>query len=232
MDAYTPLPKRIAETISKMIFIEKKYLPGEKLPNERTLAAELNVSRNSLREALKLLVADHILEVKRSSGVFVCENPGISTDPLGLNFIADKSDLLNKWLEVRLLLEPHSARFAAQRATDEELENIELLAHICYEKIHQDDSLSDGIYFDTKFHEAIANATHNEIISKITPILSNSFHDSVLIASAKDYKEELKNNMEFHVEIAKFLKMRDGDGAELSMRVHLMNAFRFYKNNQ
>ena len=230
MDAYTPLPKRIAETISNMIFIEKKYLPGHKLPNERCLAAELNVSRNSLREALKLLVADNILEIKRSSGVFVSEHPGISTDPLGLNFIADKSDLLNKWLEVRLLLEPHSARFVAQRATDEELEHIVSLADLCYQKIHEEDSISEGIYFDTKFHEAIANATHNEIISKITPILSNSFHDSVLIASAKDYTEELKKNMEFHVEIAKLLQMRDEDGAELSMRVHLMNAFHFYKN--
>lgn len=57
-----------------MIVVEKKYLPGDKLPNEIELSKELGVSRITLREAIRILVTRHVLEIKRGKGTFVRED--------------------------------------------------------------------------------------------------------------------------------------------------------------
>lgn len=59
------LSQSIAQTILSMITIEKRFTAGDKLPNENDLAAELNISRTTLREAIRILVAYHILEIQR-----------------------------------------------------------------------------------------------------------------------------------------------------------------------
>ena len=56
----------VAETIMSMIKVEKKYNPGDKLPNELQLSEELGVSRITLREAIRILVARNVLEIKRN----------------------------------------------------------------------------------------------------------------------------------------------------------------------
>ena len=232
MGEYVPLSVTIADNIKNMIFIEKKYQPGDKLPNERTLAAELKVGRNSLREALKLLVADNILIIKRSSGIFVSETPGISKDPYGLNYIENKEEILNQWLEVRLLIEPSAASFAATRANDEEIEEICYYAEKCAEILENGGSVVDAVEFDSKFHHALNKAAHNELIIKIMPIVNNYFLDSLQIAYARSHDERLINNMKFHTEIAKFIKLRDGNGAGLSMRMHILNAEELFRNKK
>ncbi len=57
-----------------MIVVEKKYLPGDKLTNEIELSKELGVSRITLREAIRILVTRHVLEIKRGKGTFVRED--------------------------------------------------------------------------------------------------------------------------------------------------------------
>lgn len=64
----------IAEMLLSMIVVEKKYLPGDKLPNEIELSKELGVSRITLREAIRILVTRHVLEIKRGKGTFVRED--------------------------------------------------------------------------------------------------------------------------------------------------------------
>ena len=61
----------VAETIMSMIKVEKKYNPGDKLPNELQLSEELGVSRITLREAIRILVARNVLEIKRGKGTFI-----------------------------------------------------------------------------------------------------------------------------------------------------------------
>ena len=84
----------VAEKISTMILTERRFRPGDKLPNERDFAEELGVSRTSIREALKLLNANGMLEIRRGVGAFVRETPGIPRDPLGLSQIEDKKKLM------------------------------------------------------------------------------------------------------------------------------------------
>ena len=59
------LSDNIAEDILSMITIEERFLPGDKLPNEIELSEELQISRTTLREAIRILVTNGVLEIKR-----------------------------------------------------------------------------------------------------------------------------------------------------------------------
>ena len=68
------LSEQTAEDILDMITTEKRYLPGDKLPNENDLSVELNVSRTTLREAIRILITHKVLEIKRGKGTYATYN--------------------------------------------------------------------------------------------------------------------------------------------------------------
>lgn len=84
------------------------------------------VSRSTVREAIKLLIAENVVEIQRGKGTFVTLQPGLSKDPLGLEF-ANQKKLLDNLMETRMMIEPQIAYLAAQRATQA---NIDKLADI------------------------------------------------------------------------------------------------------
>ena len=67
------LSQSIADTLLSMITIEKRFSAGDKLPNENELSEELNISRTTLREAIRILVAYNVLEIQRGKGTFVTQ---------------------------------------------------------------------------------------------------------------------------------------------------------------
>ena len=100
---------------------------GSQIPPEQELMQTFDVSRITIREAIKTLVSRDVLEIRRGCGTFVSAVPGLSDDPLGLRFIA--SDDLNTYLfEARQILEPSVCRLAAQRGDAEELVLLKQLA--------------------------------------------------------------------------------------------------------
>ena len=114
------LPERTAEVICDMLYREN-YRIGAKLPGELKLAEMLEVSRNTVRQAIRILEEKGVLEVERGAGTFVSSKMGMSEDPLGLSMIMDKARLIKDLLEVRLLIEPRIAALAAERRTQKEL---------------------------------------------------------------------------------------------------------------
>ena len=110
------LADSIAQTILKMIEVENRFSIGDKLPNENELAKELGVSRSTLREAIKILTTNGILEIKRGKGTFVTNNTIIESGDIG-----EIASGLDDLFEMRLMFEPDCAYYAAQRATDEEI---------------------------------------------------------------------------------------------------------------
>ena len=115
------LSEKVAANIKELI-VKNQYKPGSKLPNEMELAGQLNVSRSTVREAIKILMSKNILVIKRGRGTYVCERPGVATDPLGVTFM-NKKDLLLYLFETRLLIEPAISELAAIRATEKNLED-------------------------------------------------------------------------------------------------------------
>lgn len=210
------LSDRITMTIMEMITIQKRFKPGDKLPNENTLSEELGVSRTTLREAVNNLVAQNVLRKRRGKGTFVVDNSKL-TDDLGFNELNYMKVRLSELYELRMMIEPQIAAIAAQKATDEELSRISRLAA----KI-EDMELSsrDVIEYNRRFHDEIANATHNEFIIRLV----NNINTAVVKEFDVVEEEQINNDnmIKSHKLLVGYMKLRDSEGARQSMRLHLI----------
>lgn len=180
-----PLPQIIADKIIDLIE-SKELLPGEKLPSEQELMKELNVGRGTIREAIKSLVSRNIVEIRRGVGTFVAKNTGVVEDPLGFSFIDNKKKLVKDSMDVRLLLEPSIARWAARNATDSEILEIIELSKKIETAILNDENYSD---LDVEFHTKIANSSRNLVVENLIPILNTNIRSLIDVTHAvlKEY---------------------------------------------
>lgn len=110
------ISEEVANQIKSMI-ISGELEVGMRLPAEQELARKFNVSIRSIREGVKSLVSCNVLEVRRGVGTFVCATPGVSDDPLGLEFL-NLDVLYPDLLEVRTILEPEIFVLAAHRGLE------------------------------------------------------------------------------------------------------------------
>lgn len=208
-----PLPQIIADKIIDLIE-SKELLPGEKLPSEQELMKELNVGRGTIREAIKSLVSRNIVEIRRGVGTFVAKNTGVVEDPLGFSFIDNKKKLVKDSMDVRLLLEPSIARWAARNATDSEILEIIELSKKIETAILNDENYSD---LDVEFHTKIANSSRNLVVENLIPILNTNIRSLIDVTHAvlKEY------TILSHKKIANAIKERDEELAEQLMKEHI-----------
>lgn len=208
-----PLAERVAEEIQDLI-VDQSLKIGDKLPNEFEMAEELHVGRGTIREAVKILVSRNILEIRRGNGTFVSEKPGLTKDPLGLNFVADKEKLTEDLGEVRLMIEPAAAALAAKNASREEIERIEELSLTIEKLIKSGESHMEK---DIEFHELIAASGKNLVMPKLVPVI----HSAIPLFMERTEKELQTETMMAHRKIVEAIKRRDAKGAEEAMREHL-----------
>jgi len=218
-NSFIPISQNIANQIGDMIFLQKKYKPNDKLPNEHKLAEELGVSRTTIREAVKTLVANGVLTIVRGRGTFVTAQPGIQNDPFGISYLEDKKSVIHNWFEMRLVLEPANVRMAVERATDDEIQNI-----IACEKECSDAIMSGKQYLleDQQFHAAIAKAAHNSVIELMLPAIEAAISDAINTAVYVGSNDLASDNaLTNHRIISHFIEQRDADGAALAMYCHI-----------
>lgn len=208
------LADNAADKILKMIEEENRFSVGDKLPNELVLAQELGVSRSTLREAIRILTTNGVLEIRRGKGTFVSANTVISSDTF-----SDIASGLDDLFEMRLMFEPDCAFLAAQRATDEEIDIIRYYGEEIEKKIL---SGEDRTFEEQKFHESIANATHNAFVKQFMPIIFNAIKKGVVVLT-KD-QDVSDDNMKDDRLIMDFLKKRNAEGARTAMRLHIIHA--------
>ena len=208
-----PLPQIIADKIIDLIE-SKELLPGEKLPSERELMKELNVGRGTIREAIKSLVSRNIVEIRRGVGTFVAKNTGVVEDPLGFSFINNRKKLVKDSMDVRLLLEPSIARWAARNAPDSEILEIIELSKKIEIAILNDENYSD---LDVEFHTKIANSSRNLVVENLIPILNMNIRSLIDVTHATLKEHTILS----HKEIANAIKERDEEMAEQLMREHI-----------
>jgi len=194
---------------------ENKYKPGSKLPNEMELSEMFNVSRTTIREAIKTLASNNIVEIVRGKGTFVTQKPGLINDPLGVSFIQDKNIILCLF-ETRLLIEPKVASLAAQRATIEDINKLQKLLIEMKEVIDKKENHSD---IDIEFHTAIARATQNPIIERIIPIIIESIIEGYF--ETINVPGSAKKALNYHTNIFEAIRNGNPENAEKEMQEHL-----------
>ena len=154
-------PEQIAEMLLKYI-LGGAVSPGEKLPPERTLATQLNVTRATLREALKKLEQLKLIVIHQGKGIIVEDFHKASIDLIfSLLVINDKIDLkiLENILEARELFGTDVARCAARRADKKDIEQMKILM----EKLVQTDDPAKLQQMDFEFFRQLATASKNMV---------------------------------------------------------------------
>lgn len=212
------LSESIADDIRNMITVDRRFAPGDKLPNENILAEELKISRTTLREAIKILTAHEILEIHRGKGTYVKENLNMN-DNMGLDRIANFKMNARDLYEMRLIVEPEAAYYAALRATDRELKRIIEYGSRIEDKIRNGEDRTNA---EQEFHKAIAKATHNEFMNKLMPIIYQAIGKGVALSEKNGLA--IEDTLHDHRMIIDFLKKRDGEGAKVSMKLHILHA--------
>ena len=172
MSSFEPVKKTaITEEISARLLSlvsEKQLKPGDKLPPERELAAAMQVSRSSLREALRALAMMNVIETRQGDGTYITSlEPGLLVEHLDLLISLDDS-AMHHLFEVRRLVEVGIAELAARRATDEQIAQLEAL-------LNESVAAREPAVFlrvDLAIHELIADMAANPLLSRIMSSLS------------------------------------------------------------
>ena len=216
------LSVRIAERLTEMI-AQQRFLPGDKLPNELELAEELQVSRTTLRDALRILSTRGLLEVRRGIGTFVTDSKSIHADYDVLK-IQNVNVTAKELYEMRLMFEPQAAYYACLRAGEEELEAIFRNGEMDEEMIlHRDPLWYEA---EQKFHNSIASATHNQFITALLPIFNRAIHQGVILANESPEVSEMTRHD--HRVLMQYLRDRNPEVARTAMYLHIINTMRAF----
>ena len=220
-----PPPKKKAYQVVvdqiREYFLDGELQPGEKLPTERELAARFNVSRTSVREALRKLEIKGIIEIKQGSGSFI-KTPECHTlgDDLSSTIIKTEKKLIYEMLELRQALEVECAFLASQRATSEDIERIGKALEMMVQ-VKNDVEL--GIQADLSFHINIVLASHNSIFLQLFQTLSEHMQDTIRATRRQRLKdpERTQETIDEHKEIYLAIAAGDANQAKQLMEKHI-----------
>jgi GntR family transcriptional regulator, transcriptional repressor for pyruvate dehydrogenase complex len=222
-DIFSPVSTgRISEEIVDQIkgaILEGRLSPGDRLPPERNLAERFGASRVTVRDALRILEASGLIEIRVGArgGAFVTA-PAAEIVGEGIaNMIMLSSLSPEEVTEARFLLELGMMPMVCERATDDD---IDALSEICE---RSEAALRDKAYrveLSAEFHTRLARCTHNKAIEMIL----NSFHGPLLMSlmRAKEVAPEMGGRgVEEHKELVQAIRDRDEARAHVIMSAHL-----------
>ncbi|HBQ87432.1 MAG TPA: GntR family transcriptional regulator [Syntrophomonas sp.] len=204
LDSYKPLRELVLEAIREAI-ITGTLKPRERLM-EIQLAEELGVSRTPIREALRKLELEGFIVMVPRKGAYVAD--------LTFKDIADV-------FEIRAALEGLAAGLAAERITDDELENMERLLVEKAEAIAEKD-IEKLVAADTKFHDALYRASRNQRLSNIISNLREQIQR--FRTTSLSYPGRSRRSLEEHRSIVEAIQSRDVQSARQAAQEHIENA--------
>ncbi|REB11621.1 FadR family transcriptional regulator [Sporosarcina sp. BI001-red] len=191
---------------------------GDHLPAEMQLMKEFDVSRNTLREAIRALVHAGLLETKQGSGTIVKSSSAFG---VALHRQVEKSSIMET-LEVRLALEREAAQLAAIRRDDVDLEAMTECIQLCKSASEKGD-VQEFIQADILFHKAMVKASHNMMLERLYEHITEPLQSSIEeVMVADDYFNYSK---EIHYELLEAIKKQDVHAA-ISYVNQYINDFR------
>jgi GntR family transcriptional repressor for pyruvate dehydrogenase complex len=209
------LPEEIAGRLLDLIKAEQ-LRPGDKLPPERELAAEMHVSRPVLREALRALAIMNVVEIRQGAGTYIT-----ALEPQSLvshlEFVFSKDPVaLSQVIETRRIVEVGNVRLAALRITPDELAELTALLKALRGAV---DDAAAFAELDIAFHDAVAAAAGNFLLVQFMRIINTLAKVSRerTGAATSTRKRALKD----HETILAALRAHDPAAAAAAMEAHL-----------
>ena len=211
----------------KSDILSGSYKEGDKYLSENEVCDKFKVSRTTVREAMKILQAIGFLELKPGKGAFVAVCDESKLNQTAVYNIFSKEDDFLELSEFRIGIEPTVAKYAAERATEDDVFKIFGILSF-FEKACKNQDIPGMIEADEKFHNCIAACAHNQVYIKVYKHLSEA---------SKECKRNLfsvENNGKAavfeHKEIANAIAEKDAEKAYKAMEKHITNIIVNIKN--
>ena len=198
----------------KDLLLNRKVMPGDRLPAEMELAKLLSVSRGSVREAMKILSALGIVEVKRGDGTYVSNRGGeVAFDPLLFSMIVSQPQF-SELKELRLILEKNVVRLAIRDAGNDDIKAL----RSCFEKMHalqkgREKNDEDLLARDLEFHTILGHACKNGPLETLYKFVMQYFK-SYIAQSLRNNTATSRESTTVHKKILLAVENRDVSAAE------------------
>jgi GntR family transcriptional repressor for pyruvate dehydrogenase complex len=189
------------------------------LPPARSLAAQFGVATPTMREALRRLQATGVLDIKHGSGIYVrrdrerlmLSNPG---------FGVLETHTILQVLDARLLIEPHLASLAAERATETEMIEVATLLEVAEATLASPDDAY--LRANHHFHSAIARASGNLVLAHVVESLIELYSTELhLVDPTRTLVEIRARDHQRHQLVFEAIRDRDAERAGAAMREHI-----------
>jgi GntR family transcriptional repressor for pyruvate dehydrogenase complex len=212
--------EEIAEQIKQQI-VAGKLPPGHKLPSTRELTERYQVGRSTMREALSMLKAMGLIEIRQGEGCFVRAVDAAELEVPNFEHLFTSLEAVLELLEARVALEVANAGLAASKRTDEDVAELNA---VLADMDHEVGTETVGEKQDMRFHLTLARATHNSIMVKLLETIASQ----VELTIRETRRVQLYANKEIsrqlwreHKAIADAIADRDPERAQEEMRRHL-----------
>ena len=209
------LLEQTQQQIEKMI-LNKEYDENNYLPSEGELCKKFEVSRATVREAVRSMEVRGFLKRVHGKGLQVIDN----SVKVMTRSIADMISLrdcdLSELIEVRRIIEVEAARLAADRADEQDLEQLRKSLAV----MENTEVMDDNYYHnDLEFHVNLVKASKNNMLSAIVSAYTPLLGDVVVASSQTNYCIERRHH--FHRDVYDCIVKREPDAAAEKMRIHL-----------
>ncbi|MCY4542824.1 MAG: FadR/GntR family transcriptional regulator [Rhodobacteraceae bacterium] len=216
------LSAQVAREIGRRI-VSGTYAPDQLIEDEQKLSERYRVSRSVIRDAVKVLVGKGLLEVRRGIGTRVRPRSSwglLDDDVLAWHHSAPSNpEFLRQLMDIRKIIEPKAARWAAERGSAEDLEQIgQALAAMRKTSETQD----DFIISDARFHQSILQAANNEFLLAMQGIIFLGLLYSLRVTNPDT--ESNVRSIPLHENVYEAVRQGDGDAAEHRMDLLMSDA--------
>ena len=214
------LSDSVIEEIKRMIE-DGELKEGDKLPNQLEFAAQLGVSRASLREALHTLTLIGAIEQRPGLGtVFKSANPALWADQISPPLVSDIQATL-KLLEARRYIEAGVVELAVEHAQKEDLKKLGQIVDEMTVALHEDRT-DDYSKLDMTFHHQIANASHNRFMVHmfvtIRGLMEQFIREAFTVIPGL-----LERSLKFHIDIYEGINAKNKRKSVTSMKKHIQD---------
>lgn len=214
----------VVEQVKRAIFLGR-FVPGDKLPPERELAAQMLVSRTTIREAMRVLEGEGLIQVKRGAtgGLVVKPQSGLRPNEVE-TYMEAQREMLDTIYEYRIANECMAARLAATRRSKEQLRRmasaLKAMGELCEtpELRAMMANIARFRALDSEFHLAVAEASGNRLIIQAV----EDARTAMFLPIGKVFKKLEDSANEHHEEIFAAISDGDPDRAAEAMRRHIV----------
>lgn len=213
------LSDQVIDVLKQMIS-EDRFKPGDKFYSENELTKKLQVSRSSIREAVRILEVTGFVNVKHGKGIFISNSLGGGFGAF-TDWMKNHEPSLIEHFEVRLIIDPKAAAYAARNAEKADLIKME---EACAEFIRnfKAGNISGLIEADECFHRVLAKSTKNRTLYLIMKTMTESLSEGWI--SSLHIPGRIKKTIVEHGAVLQAIKSRDSEAAEKAMVNHIQNA--------